>query len=64
MSRAEAESGTPVGPSGWDAHPFIYEINTWAWLDSISAQEGRPIDLGSVPSGRWDEVAAVGCDAV
>ena len=64
MSRAEAESGTPVGPSGWDAHPFIYEINTWAWLDSISSQEGRPIDLGSVPSGLWDEVAAVGCDAV
>ena len=64
MSRAEAESGTPVGQSGWIAHPFIYEINTWAWLDSISAQEGRPIDLGSVPSGLWDEVAAVGCDAV
>lgn len=21
------------------AHPFIYEINTWAWLESISLEE-------------------------
>jgi hypothetical protein len=31
------------------AHPFIYEINTWAWLESISVEEGKPIVLGSVP---------------
>ena len=30
-----------TGPSEPVAHPFIYEINTWAWLDSISAAEGR-----------------------
>lgn len=28
------------------AHPFIYEINTWGWLESISVEEGKRIDLG------------------
>ena len=46
------------------AHPFIYEINTWAWLASISAAEGRGVDLGSVPNRYWDELAGLGFDAV
>ena len=46
------------------AHPFIYEINTWPWLESISAAEGRSIDLGSVPSRYWDDIAGLGFDAV
>ena len=29
--------------------PFLYEINTWPWLAAISHDEGRAIDLGSVP---------------
>src|SRR4051794_37653409 len=45
-------------------HPFLYEINTWPWLRAISAREGVPVDLGSVPDGQWDELAALGCDAV
>ena len=50
----------------WESvpHPFIYEINTWPWLASISAQEGRTIDLGSVPAAYWDEIAGLGFDAV
>jgi Alpha amylase, catalytic domain len=46
------------------AHPFIYEINTWAWLASIGTDEGRRIDLGTVPEQRWDELAGLGFDAV
>ena len=46
------------------AHPFIYEINTWAWLESISAEEGKPVDLGSVPERHWDEIAGLGFDSV
>ena len=45
-------------------HPFVYEINIWAWLGSLSARESRPIDLASVPDEDWDEIAALGFDAV
>jgi hypothetical protein len=45
-------------------HPFIYEINTWAWLASISADQGTTVDLGSVPTRYWDEIAGLGFDAV
>jgi hypothetical protein len=50
----------------WESvpHPFIYEINTWPWLASISMQEGRNMDLGSVPAAYWDEIADLGFDAV
>jgi hypothetical protein len=46
------------------AHPFVYEINTWPWLAGLSADEGRPVDLGSVPGHHWDELADLGFDAV
>ena len=45
-------------------HPFIYEINTWVWLDELSRREGAPVDLASVPGGEWDAIAALGFDAV
>jgi glycosidase len=45
-------------------HPFIYEINTWVWLDELSAREGMAIDLGRVPASEWDAVAALGFDVV
>ena len=54
----------PPGLSTPVAHPFIYEINTWAWLESISVDEDKPIDLGSVPSRHWDGIAGLGFDAV
>ena len=44
--------------------PVIYEINTWPWLDELSRDAGRPVDLGSVPARFWDELAALGIDAV
>ena len=45
-------------------HPFLYEINTWPWLEAISRNEGRAIDLGSVPDRYWDEIADLGFDGV
>ncbi len=45
-------------------HPFIYEINTWVWLDELSRREGAPIDLAGVPEREWDAIAALGFDAV
>jgi Alpha amylase, catalytic domain len=44
--------------------PFIYEINTWPWLEAISRNEGRTIDLGSVPGRYWDDLANLGFDGV
>ena len=35
-------------------HPFVYEINTWAWLDELARALGRPVGLGNVPAGEWD----------
>ena len=45
-------------------HPVIYEINTWPWLNELCRTEGRPVDLGSVPDGCWEELARFGIDAV
>ena len=45
-------------------HPFIYEINTWVWLDALSRREGAAIDLAGVPGREWDAIAELGFDAV
>ncbi len=45
-------------------HPFIYEINTWVWLDALSRREGVAIDLAGVPEREWDALAELGFDAV
>jgi len=45
-------------------HPVLYEINTWAWLNELSRQAGRPVTLGSVPDETWDALSAWGFDAV
>ena len=44
--------------------PFLYEINTWPWLEAISRNEGTAVDLGSVPDRYWDEIADLGFDGV
>ncbi len=49
------EEGGPAA-SRWRSatHPFLYEINTWPWLNRLSTDTGRRIDLGSVPDEHWD----------
>ncbi|MGA2595597.1 MAG: alpha-amylase family glycosyl hydrolase [Bryobacteraceae bacterium] len=44
--------------------PFLYEINTWAWLNGLSRKYARAIQLGSVPAEEWNEIASWGFDAV
>jgi hypothetical protein len=46
------------------AHPHLYEINTWAWLDQLSARLGRSISLGDVPDAEWDALANLGFDII
>lgn len=48
----------------WPKYPTLYEINTWVWLGELSAESGRPVDLGSVPATEWDMLAKLGADAV
>ena len=46
------------------AHPHLYEINTWAWLEKLSARLGRLITLADVPDAEWDGFARIGFDIV
>jgi 4-alpha-glucanotransferase len=54
--------GTLSGP--WPGQPVLYEINTWAWLQELSRELGRPVDLAGVPDEQWDRIAAWGLDGV
>lgn len=42
----------------------IYEINALTWLAGLSAREGRPVTLGTVPPEDWDRIAAYGMSHV
>src|SRR5690348_1198232 len=35
-------------------NPHLYEINTWAWLEELSARLGREVKLADVPDQEWD----------
>ena len=65
-SRASSTRSGPraTAKAGWPRHPVLYEINTWVWLHELSQRAGRPVDLGSVPAGEWDDLAALGVDGV
>ncbi len=45
-------------------HPFIYELNTWVWLEELRGQLGAEIGLEDVPAAEWDRIATLGFDAV
>ena len=38
------------------AHPHLYEINTWPWLDELSRRAGRHLTLAGVPDREWDHL--------
>ena len=56
----------PDGPRepGVPPHPLVLELDTWPWLAALTAAEGRPVDLGSVPASVWDAIAVAGYDFV
>ena len=45
-------------------HPHLYQINTYEWLESLSARLGRTIHLGEIPDTEWDAIANMGFDVV
>jgi hypothetical protein len=46
------------------AHPLLYEIHTWAWLEEISDRKGEIVTLGSVPDQEWNKLRDQGFDLV
>ncbi|MCA9910275.1 MAG: alpha-amylase [Anaerolineae bacterium] len=50
--------------SYWRNKHFIYQINTWVWLDELSKQFERPITLDTVPDDILDAIAKPGIDMV
>jgi hypothetical protein len=46
------------------ARPTIHELNTAVWLERLGRERGRPLELGEVPGGAWDAIAALPVDAV
>lgn len=47
-----------------DDYPLIYEINTRAWLYSLSQSEGRTVALADVPDHELDRIAGLGAGVV
>lgn len=50
--------------SGWPAHPVLYELDTWCWLEDLGRVHGRPVTLATVPEEAWAAIAGLGFDAV
>ena len=45
-------------------HPHLYEINTWVWLEELSARQGKPVTLGTVHEQEWDQFRDLGFDLI
>ncbi|MBE2267453.1 MAG: alpha-amylase [Anaerolinea sp.] len=43
---------------------FVYEINTWVWLNTLSRKYKKTITLSSVPNTVLDEICRPGIDVV
>jgi glycosidase len=48
----------------WPKKPFIYQINTWVWLESLSTRFDRPIKLDTVPDEIFYELSSRHADAI
>lgn len=48
----------------WRPHPHLFQIHTWAWLDALSKQLGRTLQLADIPDEEWDRIKALGFDFI
>jgi hypothetical protein len=55
---------SPPQFNNWPKHPFIYELNTWVWLQDLSQTRHRPVTLADVPDEAWEALTALCPDAV
>lgn len=61
---SEISGGTGLPKLSYRAHPHLYEINTWVWLEQLSAKYGRRLRLKEVPDGEWDSLSTLGFDFI
>ena len=61
---ASPASGASTALPPRRAHPHLYQINTWPWLDALSAASGHTIRLADVPDAEWDRLSELGFDCV
>jgi len=66
VTATEVREDARFGSRRWASadQPFVYEINTWPWLNQLSVEAGRSVDLSTVPDERWAALADAGFDAV
>ncbi|MEZ4671095.1 MAG: alpha-amylase family glycosyl hydrolase [Anaerolineae bacterium] len=50
--------------TAWPKKPFIYEINTYVWLNTLSRSYKHPLTLENVPDKVLDELASYHVDAI
>jgi len=50
--------------TSWPRKPFIYEINTWVWLDTLSRTYNKPLTLENLPDAVLEELTGYGVDAI
>ncbi len=48
----------------WADKPFVYQINTWVWLDTLSRRFQQKITLDNIPDAALDEIARPGLDMI
>src|SRR5688572_17060232 len=48
----------------WPDKLFIYEINTWVWLNTLSRQYQQTITLDNIPDDALDSVAKPAIDII
>jgi alpha amylase-like protein len=46
--------------NAWHDKLFVYEVNTWVWLSSLSSRYGRQVTLRDVPNEALDEITVPG----
>ena len=48
----------------WSDKLFVYEVNTWVWLTSLSRHFGQRITLDNVPDEAFDDLARPNIDVI
>ncbi len=57
-------SNRPAASFRIRSHPHLYEINTWTWLEELSARLHKEIGLLEVPDAEWDALAQLGFNII
>jgi hypothetical protein len=58
------KASAPLPPFALRKHPHLYQINTWSWLEQLSARLGRPVNLEGVPDSEWIAITRHGFNIV